>query len=115
MKTNLIRFSSGEKGANAPEKIGKSGVKALAAKGLLPSQYVVYYDERHTTGTDILQLPEALNLLTFDEKMLTRTKTQSAMRLRQFLNEQSIDIVTGQLNSPYALKRRQNVSRSSYP
>lgn len=82
------------KGAHTPERIGKTTVAALEAKGLPASKFVVFYDEKHTTGTDILQLPEAINLLTFDEKMLMRTETQSAMRLRQHLFEQSVDIVT---------------------
>jgi|GEM_PF-2794242 len=80
------------KGASSPERIGSSSVEALRAKGLIPTNYVVYYDERHTTGVDILQIPEAVNLLTFDN-MLLRNTTQSTMRMRQFLFEQDAYIV----------------------
>lgn len=81
------------KEASAPERIGSSTKKALSAKGLYPSNYVIYYDERHTTGTDVPQIPEAVNLMTFDESMLTRTQTQSLMRPRLFLFEQDVDMV----------------------
>ncbi|ADI38006.1 DEAD/DEAH box helicase family protein [Waddlia chondrophila] len=82
-----------KKGANQPERIGGSSKETLRARGLDPSKYFVYYDERHTTGVDILQLPEAVNLLTFDEKMLRRTIGQGTMRLRQYLYEQNVELV----------------------
>jgi len=82
-----------KKGAKKPERVGGSSVAALKAKGLKPKNYFTYYDERHTTGTDIPQLPEAVNLFTFDEKMLRRSVGQGIMRLREFLAAQNVDIV----------------------
>jgi hypothetical protein len=82
-----------KKGATQPERIGGSSVEALKAKGLEPKKYFTLYDERHTTGTDILQLPDSINLFTFDEKMLRRTVGQGIMRLRQFLVSQDIEVV----------------------
>ncbi len=82
-----------KKGASHPERIGGTSKEALQAKDLDPTKYFVYYDERHTTGVDILQLPDAVNLLTFDEKMLRRTIGQGAMRLRQYLFSQNVEIV----------------------
>ena len=82
-----------KKGATRPERIGGSSIELLKSKGFDPSKYFTFYDERHTTGTDILQLPDAINLLTFDEKMIRRTMGQGIMRLRQFLFEQDVDVV----------------------
>jgi len=82
-----------KKGASQPERIGGSSVDALRAKGLNPKKYFTFYDERHTTGQDILQVPDAINLVTFDEGMLRRTFTQGIMRLRQFLSSQNIELV----------------------
>ncbi|MEM1282020.1 MAG: DEAD/DEAH box helicase family protein, partial [Chlamydiota bacterium] len=82
-----------KKGATQPERIGGSSVDSLKAKGLEPKNYFTKYDERHTTGTDVLQLPDSINLFTFDEKMLRRTVGQGIMRLRQFLTSQDVEIV----------------------
>ncbi len=80
-------------GAEHPEKVGATTQEALKAKGIDPQKCFTLYDERHTTGTDILQDPTAVNLFTFDPKMLLRTLPQGAMRLRQLLSSQSIEIV----------------------
>ena len=61
------------KGAAFPELVGGTTKEHLEAKGLDPTKYFVYYDERHTTGQDIPQIPEAMNLPTFDIKMLRKT------------------------------------------
>lgn len=82
-----------KKEAPHPEKVGATTQEALKAKEIKPSQCFVLYDERHTTGVDILQNPSAVNLFTFDPKMLLRTMPQGAMRLRQLLSSQSIEIV----------------------
>lgn len=82
-----------KKNGNCPERIGGSSIENLKAKGLNPKNYVVIYDERHTTGVDILQVPDAINIFTFDEKMLRRMIGQGIMRLRQFLISQNIEIV----------------------
>jgi hypothetical protein len=81
------------KGVSHPERIGGSSKEQLAAKGLDPKNYFVYYDERHTTGQDIPQIPEAINLFTFDVKMIRRTVAQGFMRLRQYLMSQDVEIV----------------------
>lgn len=82
-----------KRGATEPERIGGTSMAILEAKGLDAKKYFTFYDERHTTGTDIPQLPEAINLFTFDEKMLQRTVGQGIMRLRQFLSSQNVAMV----------------------
>ncbi|MCB1119285.1 MAG: hypothetical protein KDK65_04935, partial [Chlamydiia bacterium] len=81
------------KDAKYPERIGGSSVENLSSKGLDPKKYFVYYDERHTTGTDILQMPDAINLFTYDVQMIRRTMAQGIMRLRQFLFSQNVELV----------------------
>lgn len=96
------------KGARTAERIGGTTAEALKAKGLNPKKYVIYYDERHTTGTDLPQLIDAKNLLTFDN-MLMRTLTQSIMRLRLFLANQDIDIVISQQTRKFLLNQGKTV------
>lgn len=81
------------KGFKTPERLGTSSFDELKAKGLLPKNYVVFIDERHSFGSDFLQIPDARNVMTYDENMLLKTASQGIMRLRQFLFEQNIDIV----------------------
>lgn len=81
-------------GMKAPERIGGSSVEALRAKGLNPENYFTFYDERHTTGTDVLQVPDAINIVTIGPNMLRRTVGQGIMRLRQFLISQDVEFAT---------------------
>jgi hypothetical protein len=74
-------------GASAPERIGGTTPEALKAKGMNPENYFVFYDEKHTTGTDIAQLPDAINLLTYENTPLQKLN-QAIMRMRLFLSGQ---------------------------
>lgn len=53
---------------------------------------VTYYDQRHRTGADIDQAPSAKAILTFSNQT-TRDMTQTAMRMRDLLTSQTIEIV----------------------
>ena len=53
-----------------------------------------YYDQRHITGSDILQPPTAKAFLTIGPKVLLRDILQGVMRMRQFQSGQSIHFVT---------------------
>ncbi len=52
-----------------------------------------FYDQRHITGSDILQKPGAKALLTIGPKVLLRDILQGTMRLRQFMTTQSVHFV----------------------
>ncbi len=80
-------------GTPSPEKVGATSQKALTAKGLVPRQYFTLYDEEHVTGTDILQIPEAINLMTVEPKTRQPTISQAGMRLRQLLYSQSVELI----------------------
>jgi hypothetical protein len=82
-------------GASAPERIGGTSPEALEAKGLLPENYFVYYDEKHTTGTDIAQIPDAINLITYENTPKQKVK-QAVMRLRQLFYGQNVSFVVSQ-------------------
>lgn len=53
-----------------------------------------YYDQRHITGSDILQPPTAKAFLTIGPKVLLRDILQGVMRMRQFQSGQSIHFIT---------------------
>lgn len=82
-----------KKGMKEPVLIKNSHPDEIAKKGVDLKNIFFYYDERHTTGTDFVQLPDAINLLTFDEGILRRTIFQSALRERQFLFSQDLEYV----------------------
>lgn len=50
-----------------------------------------YYDQKHTYGTDIKQMPKASALLTFNNTL--RDLVQGAMRMRQLLSSQGLQII----------------------
>jgi len=80
-------------GAKKPERIKGTSLTSLRAKGLHPREYFVYYDQPHTTGTDIPQDPEAVNLVTVNGDTTLRSMGQGIMRLRQFLFSQAVAFV----------------------
>jgi hypothetical protein len=80
-------------GASSYEKIGATTPAMLKTKGLEPKNYFTLYDDTHTTGTDILQLPKAVNLVFVGPKMLLRILSQGSMRLRQLIFSQNIEII----------------------
>lgn len=53
-----------------------------------------FYDQRHITGSDILQPPTAKAFLTIGPKVLLRDILQGVMRMRQFQSGQSIHFIT---------------------
>ncbi len=57
------------------------------------SAWLTYYDQAHTTGTDIKQDLNARALVTFNKHSLLRDLLQGVMRLRQFFSSQNCDIV----------------------
>ncbi|MCB1213286.1 MAG: hypothetical protein KDK40_03215, partial [Chlamydiia bacterium] len=74
-------------------RIGGTSEASLKAKGLTPDNYVVIFDEKHTTGGDIKQLPDRVNLLTYNKDLTFRTLAQAAKRARNLLLEQDLNIV----------------------
>jgi len=65
-----------------------------SATGSLVKDRFTYYDQRHITGSDILQPPTARAFLTIGPKVLLRDILQGVMRMRQFQSGQSIHFVT---------------------
>lgn len=79
-----------KQGKKTPEFIGNTTEENIRKRGIDPMNVFVYYDQRHCEATDIRQRPDAINILTFDEKMPSRTLFQGTLRLRQFFDGQSI-------------------------
>lgn len=74
--------------------IGSSDHDVIKQKlGCDESEWFTYYDQAHTTGTDIKQALEARALVTFSKDSLLRDLLQGIMRLRQFSQGQNIDLL----------------------
>ncbi|MFI5343101.1 MAG: hypothetical protein ACHQUC_02650 [Chlamydiales bacterium] len=82
-----------KRGATCSERIGGTSEEVLSSKGLHPNNYVIFYDQRHTTGIDIKQKPNARNLLTFDSSIPMWALLQSIMRMRLFLFSQIVELL----------------------
>ncbi len=58
-----------------------------------PSQYFTYYDEQHTTGTDIRQMLGAKAICTFSAQTLKKDLLQGVMRMRDLANTQKVQLL----------------------
>lgn len=77
-----------------PIIIGSSDPEVINAKtGSTPQQRFTYFDQHHTTGTDILQMPNALAYATIDNKTLARDFWQGVMRMRGLNSTQNIEVL----------------------
>lgn len=77
-----------------PIVIGSSDPEVINAKtGSTPRQRFTYFDQHHTTGTDILQMPNALAYATIDNKTLARDFWQGVMRMRGLNSTQNIEVL----------------------
>jgi len=81
-----------KKGESQPIYVGGTSKEILATKGLKPEDYVMYYDENHKTGVDVLLSPDCVGVQTMSHQP-TRDVLQAIMRLRQYFREQDIDFV----------------------
>ena len=61
--------------------------------GLKPEQLFTYYDQRHTTGSDIPQAPNAKACVTIGETTTLRDILQGILRMRQFFQDQTIEFI----------------------
>lgn len=91
----LAVLKKNERGEPFITIIGGTRLEDIAKKADLTKLFV-YYDERHTTGTDIPQLPNAINLMTIDPGVLQRNIGQGMLRLRQYFLGQDVEFVIPQ-------------------
>jgi hypothetical protein len=82
-----------KKGQTHPEFIGSTQKDVLLKHEIDPSNTFVIYDERHCEATDIAQEGDAINLLTLNETVPSRTLFQAALRLRQFFEGQKVALL----------------------
>ncbi len=82
-----------KKDSNEPIALQSSQLEDILAKGVALEKIFFYYDERHTTGTDFVQLPDAINLITVGEKSFKRDFDQGAMRLRELFSKQQVEVI----------------------
>ena len=58
-----------------------------------PDERFTYYDQAHTTGTDIKQAPWAHAIVLVDNKIALQSYLQGCMRMREFGQEQTIELI----------------------
>lgn len=74
------------------------------------SQYFSYYDQAHTTGTDIKQAPNTIGIVTVSEKVMLRDLLQAVMRLRDLKDSHHIEFTAMQsLTKEYPMIKKWDV------
>lgn len=61
--------------------------------GSKPQHRFTYYDQRHTTGIDIEQTPDAIGVVSLDSQTKARDCWQGVMRLRKLSDNQTVEFV----------------------
>lgn len=59
-------------------------------------EYFTYYDQAHTTGTDIKQAPGTIGIVTVSEKSMLRDVLQAVMRLRDLKDSHHVEFAVMQ-------------------
>lgn len=94
-RSNQLSFHDPKNGPKHVTALEGSETKYLnAATNSIVKNRFTYYDQRHITGSDILQPPTAKAFLTIGPKVLLRDILQGVMRMRQFQSGQSIHFIT---------------------
>jgi hypothetical protein len=86
-KTGNSKFTVGYISNTDPDFIQKTTQVGLNSR-------FTFYDQRHITGTDILQPKNARALMTIDARVLLRDILQGTLRMRQFMTSQKVHLVT---------------------
>ncbi|MBN4066510.1 DUF3638 domain-containing protein [Simkania negevensis] len=92
-KKNAGKLAIMKKGNSSYEVIGGTSKELIEATGVPLKNLFVYYDENHTTGSDIVQCPTSKNFVTVDERLLRRNFFQGILRLRQFFYFQDVEYI----------------------
>jgi hypothetical protein len=61
-----------------------------------PHEYFTYYDQAHTTGTDIKQAANTIGIVTVSEKSMLRDVLQAVMRLRDLKDSHHVEFAVMQ-------------------
>ncbi|MBN4066828.1 DUF3638 domain-containing protein, partial [Simkania negevensis] len=92
-KKNAGKLAIMKKGAPSYEVIGGTSKELIEGSGVPLNKLFVYYDESHTTGSDIKQCPTSKNFVTVDERLLRRNFFQGILRLREFFYFQDVEYI----------------------
>ncbi|MBN4066990.1 DUF3638 domain-containing protein, partial [Simkania negevensis] len=92
-RKNSGKLAIMKKGASSHEVIGGTSKELIEAVGIPIKNLFVYYDESHTTGSDILQPPTSKNFVIVGERLMRRNFFQGILRLRQFFFSQDAEFV----------------------
>ena len=71
-----------------------------------------YYDQRHITGSDILQPKTARALMTVGTRVLLRDILQGTLRMRQFMSSQKVHLITSTAAANFYFSKSKSNSQS---
>ncbi len=75
------------------ETIGGTRLEDIQKMGIDLGEYFVFYDERHTLGTDIPLPSDAIFLKTADEELLRDVSFQADGRAREYFLQQNVETI----------------------
>ncbi|MCH9756958.1 MAG: DUF3638 domain-containing protein [Gammaproteobacteria bacterium] len=89
--------------SKAPIRLNTTNIKTInQILNCTPDERFTYYDQVHTTGTDIKQSTQSRGLVLIDHKTPLTTALQGTMRMRDFIvGEQSIDYIVPPVLAEY--------------
>lgn len=85
----ILSYRSGYLTSSDPESIFK-------ATGTDIQHRFTFYDQRHITGSDILQPKHACAIMTVSARVKIREIMQGTLRMRQFMSSQKVHIITSE-------------------
>ncbi|NGX41969.1 MAG: hypothetical protein K940chlam7_00243 [Chlamydiae bacterium] len=93
-KTHQEKFALLKKGTEKPLLLENSSLEEITKYGIPHEKIFIFHDELRTTGTDIPEIPEAINLITIDpQNILIRGLLQGMLRAREYFLGQNVDFV----------------------
>jgi hypothetical protein len=103
-KANNSKFTVGYLSSTDPDFIQKTTQVGLNSR-------FTFYDQRHITGSDILQPKKARALMTIGTRVLLRDILQGTLRMRQFMTSQNVHMVTSKAAANFYFSRCNNDDR----
>ena len=96
LKSSESGFVSGPISSTDPDAIFKATQTDI-------SKRFTFYDQRHITGSDILQSKDARAVMTIGTRVLLRDILQGALRMRQFMTTQKVYLITSEAAANFYL------------
>jgi hypothetical protein len=99
-----------EKGNKKMLEESSRAVVSADSSNIPMSRHFTFYDQKHSTGTNIKQMPEAKGVTSVSKQMILRDLMQAVKRFREFHKAQKMDIVIHSDDAPF-IKEILNLSK----